>query len=192
MAEKREIVALLDQVVAPPVRECGRTDSDDLGSRNLLGWLVPLSSAAQPISVNQIGLERGTHAVGWAALAAHAVVVGVGPPGLQVLETPDPGLALPVGDGRADLRPAVGVGGVEPVEMLASRDVGGEVVDGMDIAPRSVEMVRPVAPVRERQVVVDPDHVDGGVGPERVEMEDLVLRAGVAGGRGIRSSRRRR
>jgi hypothetical protein len=42
----------------------GRWFSDDFGSGNTLGWLAPLSTAGQPASVNQIGFERGIHAVG--------------------------------------------------------------------------------------------------------------------------------
>ena len=37
--------------------------SDDIASRNLFGWFVALSKAAQPNSVNQIGFDPGTHAV---------------------------------------------------------------------------------------------------------------------------------
>jgi hypothetical protein len=38
--------------------------SDDFGSKKTLGWLVPRSMAGQPSSVNQIGFDCGTHAVG--------------------------------------------------------------------------------------------------------------------------------
>jgi len=38
--------------------------SDDFGSKKTFGWFVPRSMAAQPSSVNQIGLDCGAHAVG--------------------------------------------------------------------------------------------------------------------------------
>ena len=34
------------------------------GSTKTLGWLAPLSSAGQPISMSQNGFDCGTHAVG--------------------------------------------------------------------------------------------------------------------------------
>jgi hypothetical protein len=41
-------------------------------------------------------------------------------------------------------------------------------------------MLEPVAPVRQRHVVVDPDEIDLRIGPERIEVEEHVARA-VAG-----------
>jgi hypothetical protein len=38
-------------------------------------------------------------------------------------------------------------------------------------------MLEPVAPVRQRHVVVDPDEIDLGIGPERIEVEEHVARA---------------
>jgi hypothetical protein len=37
-------------------------------------------------------------------------------------------------------------------------------------------MLEPVAPVRQRHVVVDPDEIDLRIGPERVEVEEHVAR----------------
>jgi len=47
-----------------PFEKYGANDSLLLGSRKTLGWFAPRSIAAQPSSVNQIGLLSGTHAVG--------------------------------------------------------------------------------------------------------------------------------
>ena len=47
-----------------PREKCGVKLSDDFGSKKTLGWLVPRSMAGHPSSVNQIGLDCGTHAVG--------------------------------------------------------------------------------------------------------------------------------
>src|SRR5689334_4954296 len=47
-----------------PAEWYGRFDSELFGSTNTLGWLAPLSTAGQPSSVNQNGLDCGTQAVG--------------------------------------------------------------------------------------------------------------------------------
>jgi hypothetical protein len=47
-----------------PREKWGVKLSDDFGSKNTFGWLVPRSMAGQPSSVNQIGLDSGVHAVG--------------------------------------------------------------------------------------------------------------------------------
>jgi hypothetical protein len=102
------------------------------------------------------------------------------PPGAQILVAEDPWLARSaVGDRRADLRRAIGLAGIEPVEPLAARDVGLQVGPVMDRGPARLRigMVEPVAPVRQRHVVVDADEVDVGVRPERVEVEEHVAAA---------------
>jgi hypothetical protein len=38
-------------------------------------------------------------------------------------------------------------------------------------------MLEPVAPVRQRHVVVDADEIDLRIGPERIEVEEHVARA---------------
>src|SRR5690606_32932126 len=47
-----------------PREKYGVKLSEDFGSKKTLGWLVPRSMAGQPSSVNQIGFDCGTHAVG--------------------------------------------------------------------------------------------------------------------------------
>ena len=129
-----------------------------------LGWLAPLSTAGQPISVNQTGFDCGTQAVGVADLgAAGTVEVLAAPPGLQVLEAEDPRLAGAVGDGRADLRVAVGAAGVVPVEAFAAGDVGFEIVEIVDgaRAGESIGVLAAVAPIGERPVEIDADGIDG-------------------------------
>jgi hypothetical protein len=51
----------------------------------------------------------------------------------------------------------------------------GPVVDRGPALGR-VEMLEPVAPVRQRHVVVDPDEIDLRIGPERIEVEEHVAR----------------
>lgn len=46
-----------------PPEKYGVKLSDDFGSKNTLGWLVPRSMAGQPSSVKRMGLDCGTHAV---------------------------------------------------------------------------------------------------------------------------------
>jgi hypothetical protein len=46
-----------------PPENGGIADSDDFGSGKTFGALAPLSTAGTPISVSQIGCERGDHAV---------------------------------------------------------------------------------------------------------------------------------
>jgi len=41
----------------------GASDSELFGSMKTFGWFEPLSTAGQPISVNQIGFDSGTQAV---------------------------------------------------------------------------------------------------------------------------------
>ncbi|SUZ33570.1 hypothetical protein ROE7235_03342 [Roseibaca ekhonensis] len=111
---------------------------------------------------------------------ARAVVVRVRPPGAQILVAEDPWLAGgAIRDGRPNLRGAIRRAGIEPVEAFAARDVRlqiGAVIDrGPALGP--VEMLEPVAPVRQRHVVVDPDEIDLRIGPERVEVEEHVARA---------------
>jgi hypothetical protein len=48
--------------------QAGSPDSDDFASTKRFGWLVPLSMAAHPYSVNRIGFDAGTQSVGDADL----------------------------------------------------------------------------------------------------------------------------
>ena len=47
-----------------PLEKYGKKLSDDFGSWKTFGWFVPLSTAGQPSSVNQIGFDCGSQAVG--------------------------------------------------------------------------------------------------------------------------------
>ena len=61
-----------------PREKYGSAVSELFGSTNTFGWLAPLSTAGQPISISQNGFDCGTQSVGVAALdAARAVVVRV-------------------------------------------------------------------------------------------------------------------
>ena len=103
-------VAALHEVVARAARVIGQVQSELLGSTKTLGWLAPLSTAGQPSSVNQMGLDCGTQAVG---------VADSTPPGRlkcwfatrsDVLEAEHPGLA--------------GAASVMGVRVWASRSAG--------------------------------------------------------------------
>jgi hypothetical protein len=74
-------------------------------------------------------------------------------------------------------RPIKGAG-IEPVEPLAAGDVGLQIGPVIDRRRKCcIGMIEPVAPVRQRHVVIDADEVDVGVRPERVEVEEHIARA---------------
>ncbi len=162
-----------------PVEKYGRPDSADFGSGNTLGWFAPLSTAAQPISVSQIGLPCATQPVGEpSSLAADALVVRVAPPVPDVLDAEHPGLAQAVGDRRARLRGARRIVRVVPVVGVAAAQVSGEIIEIVDRArDLPVEMRGAVAPVGERRVVVDADDVDRRRRPQRIERKAHFARA---------------
>ena len=103
--------------------------------------------------------------------------MGVGPPVAKVLGSPNPRLALAIGDRRADLRGA-GLGRVViPIVEFTTHNVGTQVIEVANIAPVGVEVIQPIAPIRERQIVINPDEIDVRIGPERVEVKNLIRRA---------------
>ncbi len=109
---------------------------------------------------------------GGAVAGGVALVMGVLPPAAQVLLAPDPRLVMgAVGDRRAELRGPVGVVGIVPVVELAALDPGAQIARVVGPPPVGVEMGLAVAPVGQRQVVVDADEVDLGRRPERVEVK---------------------
>ncbi len=145
-----------------PVEKYGRPDSADFGSGNTLGWFAPLSTAAaadfgQPdrLALRHPGGRRAE------LDAADALVMRAAPPVPDVLDAEHPRLAEPVGDRRARLRGACGIVGVVPVVGVAAAQVAREIVEVVDrLRDLPVEMRAAVAPVGERRVVVDADHVD--------------------------------
>ena len=106
---------------------------------------------------------------------ARPVVMRVTPPIADVLRPEHPGLAVSaVGDGRARLRRARGVRGIEPVERLAALDLAAQIsriVDRARRAQRVVGMIRAVPPVGERRIEIDADEIDSRVRPQRIEMK---------------------
>lgn len=78
-----------------------------------------------------------------------------------------------IGDRGADLRRTISLRGIEPVKPFAARDIRLQIGTIMDGGPSGlgIQMIEAVAPVRERQIVVDAHKIDGGAGPERIEME---------------------
>ena len=177
-------VAALHEIVALAVREVGELGLGALGideDVGLVGAAID-GGAAQLGEPERLGLRHPGGGRGGFD-AARAVEMGVEPPGADILEAEYPRLAEGgVGDGGADLAGAVGRRGVVPVVALAGDEVPGEVgevVDGGG-AGQAVGVGIAVAPVGERPVHVDADGVDGGRGPQRVEVEVDV--AGAVGG----------
>ena len=107
--------------------------------------------------------------------AADPVVVGVRPPADQILVAIDPRLAIgAILDRQAALGlDAVGVV-VIPIEPLAARDVRRQIVGVAAAAPRGVQMLRAIAPVGQRHVIVDAHEVDIRIGPEGIEVKAVV------------------
>ena len=106
--------------------------------------------------------------------AARPVIMPVRPPGAQVFGAEDPGLAVrAIGDRGPALRGPIRVGGIEPFEAFATGNVGLQIEAIMDRGPVSlrIQMIEAIAPVGQRQVIVDADEVDVLVRPERIEME---------------------
>ena len=56
--------APLHEIVAVPREKYGSAVSELFGSTNTFGWLAPLSTAGQPISISQKGFDCGTQSVG--------------------------------------------------------------------------------------------------------------------------------
>jgi hypothetical protein len=177
-------VAALHEVVALAVREVGQLRLGALGVDEDVGLVGAAihGGTAELGEPERLGLRHPGRGRGGFD-AAGAVEMLVEPPRADVLEAEHPRLAEGgVGDGRADLGGAVGRGGVVPVVALAGDEVSGQVGDVVDGggAGEAIEVGVAVAPVRERPVHVDADGVDGGRGPQRVEVEIDV--AGAVGG----------
>jgi hypothetical protein len=102
------------------------------------------------------------------------------PPAAQILDPVDPVLAgKPVGDRQPLPRIPTRFTGIKPVEALPAldRSAHGRLIIGktrtVGIAGHEVR----VTPVAQRHVVVDADRTDGGMRPERVEIEKDIARA---------------
>src|SRR5690606_22468343 len=112
--------------------------------------------------------------------AGAPVVMRIGPPADEVLVATQPVLAAgAVGDQTAPPFEPVGVAGVVPVEPLAAGNGArerGKVMGTAGAVGIAAAMIA-VAPVGQRHVIVDPDRVDGGRCPERIEMEADIAAA---------------
>ncbi len=116
-----------------------------------------------------IGRSLGPH-------PPNPVVMRQRPPAADVLVAVDPRLIIgTIRDWRADLR-RLGLGGmVVPVIALAALDIGLEVVEIIDRGPLlRVEVILVLAPVAERHVIVDADEIDLRIGPQRIEVKQMV------------------
>ena len=109
---------------------------------------------------------------------ARSIMVRVGPPALQVLGPEQPVLAVRrVADRRADLRRALSIAAVEPVEILPARDVRRQIRRiGGAVVSQPVHSAVAHAPVAQRWIPVDRHMIDVRIGPQRIEMEDHVSR----------------
>ena len=116
-----------------------------------------------------------------AAHASRAVVVETVPPAREILEPPDPVLAMSaVPDRRAHLLGPVGVRAIIPVVTLAAGDAVAQVADVVAAVPiLGIEMRVAIAPVRQRHVIVDGHGIDIVRGPQRIEMEVFGAAAGL-------------
>ncbi|EGF95348.1 proteophosphoglycan ppg4 [Brevundimonas diminuta ATCC 11568] len=105
--------------------------------------------------------------------AAHALMMPVRPPALQILITPDPVFAVgAVRDRRAPLRRPIRRAGVEPVIPLAARDLRRQI--GRVRRPFEIFGVPPAvaaAPVAHRRIPIDADVIDIRVRPQRIEVK---------------------
>ena len=159
-----------------PIEKYGRPSSDALG----IAEHVRLVRALVDRPAAQLGepdrLAPGTQAVGdadrtppgrlWCALL---------PPAREILEPPHPRLAIrAIGDRRPRPRDAVGVRGIVPVVPLAARDAAARYAEIIrPVRNRRIRVLRPVAPVGERHVVVDPHRIDVVRRPQRIEVKEL-------------------
>src|SRR5690554_5925919 len=100
------------------------------------------------------------------------------PPAANILVAPHPRLVIrTVSNRRANLRRR-GLGRVvEPVIPLATLYIGLQIVQIIDRPPMGIRVVLPLAPVRQRHVIVDSDEIDIFIGPQRIEMKIPVARA---------------
>ncbi|SUZ34100.1 hypothetical protein ROE7235_03882 [Roseibaca ekhonensis] len=174
-------IGALDGVVAPAPREVRREALRRLRIEEDVGLVgAPVDGGTAELGEpDRLRLRRpcrrrpALHPTG-------AVVVRVRPPGARILVAEHPWLGGgTVRDGGPYLRRAIRRAGIEPVEALAARDVSLQVGAVVDRGPAlgRVRMLEPVAPVRQRHVVVDPDEIDLRIGPERIEVEEHVAAA---------------
>ena len=169
----------LDRVVPPPVREPGQHRLAAHGIQELVRLVRPLVERRAAVfrEPDRLRPRHPGRRIGRPLAILPPVVMPARPPALQVLVAPDPRLALPVRNGRADLRQPMLVAGVVPVIALAAADIGAQVIDIVDVAPMRVEVRLALAPVRQRHVVVDADEIDVLVAPQRVQVEHRLAPA---------------
>ena len=181
MGRNRPDIGRLQRIIAPPVRIMRQHAFGTHRVQKLVGLVGGLVQRRTADLGEPDGLRAGhpctrllrTNPVG-------PVVMQVLPPAFQILVTPDPRLVIAaVGDRRADLRIAIRIRGIEPVIALAPRDIRQQVIGTVDPPPMRVQMVGPIAPVRQRHVIVDADEIDIVIGPKRVEVKEQLSISGV-------------
>ena len=66
---------------------------------------------------------------------------------------------------------------IEPIIAFAPGHVPRQVIKVIDRAKACIGMIRAIAPVGQRHVVIDADEIDILVRPERIKVEILIRRA---------------
>ncbi len=84
-----------------------------------------------------------------------------------------------IGDRCAQLCGAGSFGMVIPIIALAAFDPGAKIVEIIEALPTGlgIRVVYPVAPIGYRHVIVDPDKIEIGIGPQRIKMEKHIAAA---------------
>ena len=98
------------------------------------------------------------------------------PPVPDVLDAEHPGLAEAVGDGRPRLRIAAASSRNTNHRLRRRADCRRDSRCHRLSRQRAIELIGAVAPVGQRRVVVDADHVDRGRRPQRIERKPHLLR----------------
>ena len=181
VSQRGHDIGALDRLVLPAAREMRQRAFRRLRIVEHIGLVGAAihSRAAELGEADRLGLGCPW---GWcrALDTPGAVMMLIGPPGADVLGAENPWLAIgEIRDRRSDLGFSVRIGIVEPVVSFPALDIGLQVAEIPHRRPadKPVVVVVSVAPVGNREVIVDADEIDAGVGPQRVEMEKHVARA---------------
>ena len=170
--------AALDEIVASAV---GEIRHSALGrfrigkSAGLVGALVD-GRAADLGEPDRLALRHPAGRRGQFS-AADALAMRVRPPVPKILGAKNPRLAEAVGDRAPGLRSTRRIVRVIKIISLSAAEIAGE-VDGIvgRARKRPVKVGGAVAPVCERCVVVDADHVDRRRSPQRIERKAHFVR----------------
>ena len=152
--------------------KCGKALSEDFMSGKRLGWFVPLSTAGMPISVSPDRLGHGGNIRAVAPIsdaARRARHCGSLHPGYENHWTQIPPRACNRGpscdpSGGSESRGEPASSGSIPVENLPRAEPCAQVNRHRRCwrGERRIRCPPPIAPIRNRRVVIDPDRANGG------------------------------